>query len=110
MPEVVWLLVNCNSSAEARKIGDAALAARQASCFDVFPRELTRFFWPAKSGKIEEARGALLVLETFADRVPALKAIVRQHHSDQLPFMGALRIEEVDDAYRAWMGGELTTS
>ncbi len=54
-PEVVWLMVNCNSQEEARRIGDAALAVRQASCFDVFPRALTRYFWPPKSGKIAEA-------------------------------------------------------
>lgn len=108
MTDVVWLLVNCNSADEARRIGDAALAARQASCFDVFPRQLTRYFWPPKSGKIEEAAGALLVLETFADRVPVLKNLVRQHHRDQLPFMGAVEITQVDDAYRKWMAGELT--
>ena len=105
--EVIWVLVNCGSVEEATKIGDAVLAARQASCFDIFPRTLARYFWPPRSGKTEEARGALLVLETFDDRFDAVAGTVRQHHGEALPFTGALRIERVSDAYRQWMSGEL---
>lgn len=107
MPGVLWVLVNCASAAEAQRIGDAALAARQAACFDVFPRALTRYFWPPKSGRVEEAGGALLVLETLPECRDALRAVVRERHSDQLPFIGTLRIEDVDDAYRDWVAGEL---
>lgn len=105
--EVIWVLVNCGGDAEATKIGNAVLAARQASCFDIFPRTLARYFWPPRSGKIEEARGALLVLETFDQRFDAVASIVRESHGDTLPFIGAIRIEHVSDAYREWMSSEL---
>ncbi|KKS78584.1 MAG: hypothetical protein UV52_C0034G0001, partial [Parcubacteria group bacterium GW2011_GWD1_42_9] len=58
---VIWVLVNCNSLAEAKNIGGACLQARLASCFDIFKRELTQYFWPPRSGKTESARGALLI-------------------------------------------------
>lgn len=106
---VLWVLVNCTSLAEATKLGNAALAARHAACFDVVPRQLTRYFWPPKSGKVEEATGALLILETFDEHFDALANLVRARHADRLPFIGAVRIEHVADAYRAWMAGELTS-
>lgn len=107
--DVIWILVNCNSVEEATRIGDAALAAREATCFDVFPRVLSRYFWPPRSGKVEEARGALLVVETFEDRMERVRALVRRHHADTLPFTGSLRVGHVADEYRSWMSGEIGT-
>lgn len=105
--DVFWVLVNCNSANEAVRIGDAVLAARHAACFDVFPRTLTRYFWPPRSGERAEGAGALLVLETIETHIEAVKAVVRRHHSDQLPFIGALRMERVDQAFRQWVADEL---
>lgn len=104
---IVWVLVNCNSLEEAEAIGDVVLKERQAACFDVFPRALTRYFWPPKKGKVEEAHGALLVLETLAHRMEQVQELVRARHSDELPFIGALRIEAVDPRFVSWMAREL---
>ncbi len=107
MPEVLWVLVNCPSVLEATRIGDAALAERRASCFDVFPRTLARYFWPPRAGRTEDARGALLVLETLPSHAEPLRALIRREHRDLLPFQGTLRLEDVDAAYVEWMRGEL---
>lgn len=104
---IIWILVTCNDVEEATRIGDAVLAERRATCFDVFPRTLARYFWPPKSGKVEEAAGALLVFETFDSSFDAVAALVRTHHADQLPFIGALRIDHVAPAYSDWMDNEL---
>ena len=105
--DVLWVLVSCNRTTEAGRIGDAVLSARAAACFSVFPRSHSRFFWPPKSGKKAAVRGALLVLETVRGLFGAVDTIVRRHHSDTLPFIGALTIEHVAETYRAWMRGEL---
>lgn len=107
MAALTWVLVSCTTLKEARRIGSAVLAARQAACFDIFPRALTRYFWPPRRGKIQTARGALLVLETTKPHLPTIRSLVRQHHSDRLPFIGALRIEEVEPAYEKWLNHEL---
>lgn len=104
---MLWILVSCNSTEEAEDIGNAVLSARAAACFSVFPRSRSRFFWPPKSGKKAAVRGALLVLETVRSLFGAVDAIVRRHHSDTLPFIGAMTIEHVSEAYRSWMQGEL---
>lgn len=105
--DVCWVLVNCTSVDEATRIGETVLAARQASCFDVFRRERSRYFWPPQSGNIEESAGALLVLETLAPYVAGCSRLVRADHGDELPFIGTLRIEQVSASYREWMQGEL---
>lgn len=107
MDQPIWVLINCNSSEEAKKIGDSLMERRLASCIDVLPRELTSYFWPAKSGKIETAKGALLIAETFEDRYPEIKTHVEHIHSDELPFIGYIKIEGVDEKYKEWIKGEL---
>lgn len=101
------ILVSCSSTEKAIAIGNEALAARHAACFDVLPRERTRYFWPPRRGTIEEGRGALLIMETLEDHVDPLKAVIRARHSDQLPFIGALRLEHVDQAIQEWLTNEL---
>lgn len=102
-----WLVVTCGSIEQATRIGDAALSARLVSCFDVLPRARARYFWPPGRGTIEESAGALLILETFGERIRELKALVRSEHNDELPFMGAIRLEHVDGEYRDWIEREL---
>lgn len=103
----IWVLVNCNSDKEAKAIGDKLLKARLGSCYDVFPRKVSRYFWPPKSGKLESAKGALLVVDTFESRYKAVFKFVKKVHSDKLPFIGYVRIHGVEPAYKDWMKGEL---
>ncbi|HCX39157.1 MAG TPA: hypothetical protein DHS36_02715 [Candidatus Veblenbacteria bacterium] len=106
MANVIWVLVNCNSLKEAKSIGRACLKARLASCFDIFKRELTQYFWPPRSGKTESARGALLILETLPAQLPRLRRLVKKLHTDKLPFIGSLKIE-VEPAFASWVKAEL---
>lgn len=106
--DVLWILVSCRSAKEAEAIGNAVLARRAATCFSVFPRTLSRFFWPPRRGRTEEARGALLALETVRRLFDDAADIAREHHRDALPFIGALRLENISGAYRSWMAGELS--
>ena len=106
MSKVIWVLVNCNSLKEAKSIGRVCLKARLASCFDVFKREQTMYFWPPKTGKIEQAKGALLILETMSVQLPKLRRLVRKLHSDKLSFIGHLNIQ-VETAFARWVKGEL---
>lgn len=107
MKKPIWILVNCVSSEEAKNIGDAILKQRLGSCFDIFPRELSSYFWPPKSEQIETAKGALLIIETFEERYPEVSKKTEELHSDKLPFVGYIKIEGTSKGYRNWMKEEL---
>lgn len=106
--KVIWALVNCTSEKEADTIGSALLEKRLVSCFDIFPRTLTKYFWPAGSDKIERGGGVLLVLETVEDNYEKITEAVPSMHSDELPFIGYLEIKGVSQPFRDWMKGELS--
>lgn len=107
MTQPVWVIINCNSTKEATSIGNEILKERLASCFDVFNRHSASFFWPPKSGKIETAKGAMLILETLENNYDSIILKVKKLHSDKLPFIGYLKMEGVTKEYLNWMEGEL---
>jgi len=104
---IIWILVNCNSIKEADAIGNAALKQRLISCFDIFPRTKTSYFWPPQQGKIESAKGCLLIMETLPRYFKRVENLVKTIHRDQLPFIGSLDIKNVSAKYVQWLSHEL---
>jgi len=104
---VIWVLVNCNSINEARKIGNKVLEKRLAACFDVLSRNFTSYFWPPKSNKKEKGKGALLILETTLNKYKKIKSEVEKIHSDKLPFIGHVEIKGTDIKYQKWLKEEV---
>jgi uncharacterized protein involved in tolerance to divalent cations len=107
MTQAIWVLVNCNSTKEAEKIGRKILEKRFCSCFDIIPRYLAVYFWPPRSGKIEKSKGATLILETFKEKYNLIKKEVKKLHSDKLPFIGFIEIKGLDREFIKWMREEL---
>jgi periplasmic divalent cation tolerance protein len=105
--KIIWILVNCNNNKEADKIGKQALKQRIADCYDIFPRLKSVYFWPPKSGRLETAKGALLVLETLPRYFKKTEKLVKKLHSDRLPFIGSIEINNVHPDFVKWMKGEL---
>ena len=101
------MLVNCNSGKEADALGNALLTKRLCSCFDIFSRQKTAYFWPPRSKKIETGKGALLIIETLPYAHKKAEMLVKRLHSDTLPFIGYISID-VFPAYYAWVKNELT--
>lgn len=106
MPKITWVLVNCNSNKEAEKIGQKVLKERLVSCFDIFPRFKTAYFWPPKSREIKTAKGAILILETLKQKFGIIEKTTRKLHSDKLPFIGVIEIEVSPD-YFDWIKTEI---
>ncbi|MBI2984166.1 MAG: divalent cation tolerance protein CutA [Candidatus Kerfeldbacteria bacterium] len=107
MKTAIWVIVNCKSLAEAQTIGEAVVAKRLAACFDVWLRQASGYFWPPRSGQLERGQGTTLVLTTTPTRVRAIERVVKQLHSDQVPFFGSVRVGHLSRAYANWLRHEL---
>lgn len=103
----IWVLVNCNSTKEAKEIGDKVLEKRLGSCFDVFLREHASYFWPPKTSRIEKAKGTLLMIESFKSKYRDIHVFVKNIHSDKLPFIGYIEMSGLEENYLEWMKGEI---
>lgn len=105
--KLLWLIVNCNSVTEAKKIGEAALKNRLTVCYDVFPRLFTKYFWPPKTSKTTSGKGAVLIITTLPKHLKKLQKLVQSKHPDRVPFMGTVEIKNVNPEYYKWMMDQL---
>lgn len=105
--KILLVLVDCDSVKEADNIGRRVLKDRLAAGFDVFSRYKSQFFWPAKSGKTETKRGCLLIFKTLPKYFKKLEKLIKKIHSDQLPFIGSIEVDNLSPEFGKWMRGEL---
>ena len=104
--KVTWLLINCNSRAEADRIGNTLLKQRRIACYDIILRSKAAYFWPPKSGKVETAKGAMLIAVTMPKLVLKVRTTVTRLHSDSLPSINGIAVD-VSKEYFRWVQGEV---
>jgi periplasmic divalent cation tolerance protein len=104
---IIWAIINCNSKKEADKIGRQLLKQRLIACFDIIPERESSYFWPPNTGKMESIKGSMLIGVTIASNYKAIATETKKLHSDKIPFIGSLKIENVNSDYSTWLQNEL---
>lgn len=103
------IVVNCNSTAEATRLGRGVLKKRLAACYDVVPRVSTGYYWPPKKGKLTNGKGATLFITTLPRHVAAARRLITTKHTDRVPFIGTIDVHDVSHEHYRWLVGELRT-
>ena len=101
--EIIWVMVNANSLKEADKIGMACLKERLCACYAVLPGVKSVYYWPPGTKKLETSKGPLLSLETFPKHYTKIVKLVKSLHSDKVPFIGQLEVENVEKNFYNWL-------
>lgn len=103
-----FILINCNSTAEAVKIGRAVLKKRYAACYDVVPRLATGYYWPPrKASRLTTGKGTTLTLTTLPRHVAKTMLLAKRLHRDRVPMMGTVTLNDVPRSYYDWLVNEL---
>ena len=105
--EIIWVVVNTNSTREANKIGLAVLKQRLCACYGIIPRIKSVYYWPPSSNKLEVSRGPLLTLETLEKNYAKIIKLVKSIHTDKVPFIGQWEMENVEKNFYNWLKGEV---
>jgi periplasmic divalent cation tolerance protein len=104
---LILVYITCGNLAEAKKVGQHLLEKRLAGCINIFPHMQSAYFWPPKSGKIEEAKEVVLIAKTIKSKYKALEKEIYKIHSYQNPCILAIPVELVAKKYYDWLKGEL---
>ena len=102
-PDLRVVYITAANAEQALAIGRVLVEERLAACINVLPGMSAIYRW---QGVVEEAREAVLIAKTRADRVAALTARVRALHSYDLPCVIALPIVDGDAEYLGWLARE----
>jgi periplasmic divalent cation tolerance protein len=88
---------------DAKRVGEALVAARLAACVNMFPGMISIFEW---QGTREEAAEVAMIIKTRAALVDAVLAETKRLHPYELPALLVLPTEGGSAEYCGWIVSE----
>jgi len=88
---------------DAKRVGEALVAARLAACVNAFPGMVSIFEW---KGARETADEVAMIIKTRAGLQDAVMAETKRLHPYEVPALLVLPTEGGSDEYCAWIVGE----
>jgi periplasmic divalent cation tolerance protein len=88
---------------DAKRVGEALVAARLAACVNVFPGMISIFEW---KGAREAANEVAMIIKTRGSLTEAVLAETKRLHPYELPALLVLPTEGGSPDYCAWIIGQ----
>lgn len=88
---------------DAKRVGEALVAARLAACVNMFPGMVSIFEW---KGTREEANEVAMIIKTRASLADAVLQETKRLHPYELPALLVLPTEGGSDEYCGWIMGQ----
>jgi len=92
---------------DAKRVGEALVAARLAACVNIFPGMISIFEW---KGAREEANEIAMLIKTRKLLVEAVLKETKRLHPYELPALLVLPTEGGSAEYCAWISGQTVPS
>jgi periplasmic divalent cation tolerance protein len=100
MTKMCLVLTTAGSTDEAKKIAQALVERRLATCVNIVPRIESVYRW---KDQIETAEEWLLLIKARSDAFERVRDAIEALHSYELPECIMLEIAEGDKAYLDWL-------
>lgn len=107
MTDMLLVYITCDSVDQAKQIGEHLMLKKLCACVNIFPEMQPMFFWPPKSGIIDESKEVVLIAKTIESRYPQLEDEVHSIHSYDVPCIFAIPVKHVAKKYYDWLVGEM---
>ena len=88
---------------DAKRVGEALVAARLAACVNIFPGMISIFEW---KGARETANEVAMIIKTRGSLTEAVLAETKRLHPYELPALLVLPTEGGSAEYCAWIMGQ----
>ena len=104
MTDKIVVLSTCPTQAEAGKLARLLVEQRVAACVNVVPGVSSYYRW---QGAIENATEFLLVIKSSRALFPALRSMLEENHSYEVPEVVAIPVLDGSPAYLSWLSANL---
>lgn len=99
MTDMLLCYITCESVAQAKSIGKHLMDKKLCACVNIFPDMQPMFFWPPKSGKIDESKEVVLIAKTIESKYQKLENEIHKIHTYEIPCIFAIPVQHVDKKY-----------
>jgi periplasmic divalent cation tolerance protein len=103
-PSFALALVTAPDMKTARRLAQAALAARLIACANLFPKIESHYRW---QGKIERSAEVLIILKTTTRQLRALEKLVMAKHPYDTPEFIVIKLVAGNKRYLDWLAGSV---
>ncbi len=107
MTDLLLCYITCDNLEQAKSISKHLLTKRLCACINIFPNVQPMFFWPPKSGKIDESQEVVILAKTIESKYQELEDEVHKIHTYDVPCVIAIPVAHVAKKYYDWLVGEL---
>lgn len=98
--QVIVGLSTCPDEATARRIAEALVGERLATCVNRVSTVASTYFW---DGRLQDEAEILLIIKTTAARVAELEARLKVLHPYELPELILLPVTGGNERYLQWV-------
>ncbi len=105
MMSINVIYITTGSIKEAMTIGNALVTSKLAACANIIDNMRSIYHW---DGKLQNDTETILIVKTTEARVPELIEKVKSMHSYDCPCIINLKVTDGNQAFLAWIEGEVT--
>ena len=98
--QVIVGLSSCPNEATAKRIAEALVSERLATCVNRVPGMVSTYFW---DGRLQDEAEILLIIKTTAARQAELAARLKVLHPYELPELIVLPVTGGNERYLQWV-------
>ena len=98
--QVIVAFSTCPDEATARRIAEALVSERLATCVNRVTGMTSTYFW---DGRLQDDAEILLIMKTTAARLAELEARLKVLHPYELPELVALPVAGGNEPYLQWV-------
>lgn len=92
---------------QAKKVAKQLMQKKLCACVNIFPEMQSVFFWPPKSGKVDESQEVAVLVKTLESKYDQLEEAIYEIHPHETPCIIVLKADRVGEKYYEWIVGEL---
>ncbi len=107
MTDLILVYTTWESVEQAKKAGKQLLEKRLCGCVNILGEVNPMFWWPPKSGKIDESKEVVMIIKTLENKYDELEKEIYKIHTYDTPCIIALPVHKVNKDYYDWIKGEI---
>ena len=104
---MILIYVTCESIKQAKQIARHLMKKRLCACVNIFPNMIPMFFWPPKSGKIDESKEVVMIIKSLESKYKLIEKEIIKIHSYDTPCIIAIPVKFVGKKYFDWLKAEI---
>jgi periplasmic divalent cation tolerance protein len=98
--DALLVLITAANEREAKRLAEALITDRLASCVQILPRMESVYRW---QGRIENETEILLLIKTTANKFEELERTARGLHTYDVPEILAVPVTRISEPYFKWL-------